>query len=130
MEDGLATTVTVVSAVSTPAEKCAGIFKTADPIAKKFLSQGACELPCDMRGDTPREIRKNKDIHTKGMVFKFCLLKFQEIRGYVQDKDDTKASLPTTSAKDALLSNIYLCKLLLTGLKAMYYQRAINIPKL
>ena len=128
--DGLPTTVTMAAARLTPAEKCAGMFKKSDPINKETLAQGACELPHEMRGDAPREIKKNKEIHAKGIACKFCLHEFQQITGYVNDDDDAKTSLHTTSAKDALLSNSYLCKLFLQELKAMDCQKAINVPKL
>ena len=44
--DGLRT-VPMVASASTPAEKCAGMFKKKNPIKKELLAQGACELPRD-----------------------------------------------------------------------------------
>ena len=70
-------TVPMVAAVSTPAKKCAGMFKTTDPINKELLALGACELPREQRGETPSQIKKNKDLLTKGILYKTRLHKFQ-----------------------------------------------------
>ena len=99
MEIGLAMTDTMGAAASTPAEQMAGFFKQNYPIVKESLAQDACKLPRGMRGDTPRQIKKNKDIHTKGTGFLFHLLKFQEIKGFIKDDDETKSTLPTKSAQ-------------------------------
>ena len=127
--DGLET-VPMVASLSTPEEKCSGMFKKKDPIKKELLALGACELPREMRGTTPDKIKKNKDLLTKGIIHLIRLHAFQQTGALVNEDDDGKTSLPTSTTKDALLSNTYLFKLLHTELKASDCQKAINIPKL
>ena len=69
-------TVPMVATAPTSAEKCAGVFKTRDPINKESLGQGACKLHREQRGETPTQIQKNKDLHAQGILYKIRLHKF------------------------------------------------------
>ena len=106
------------------------MFKKKDPIKKELLALGACELPREQRGTTPDKIKKTQDLLTKGIIYLIRLHTFQQIGALVNEDDDGKTSLPTSTTKDALLSNTYLFRLLHQELKASDCQKAINIPKL
>ena len=73
--DGLET-VPMVASLSTPEEKCSGMFKKKDPIKKELLALGACELLASSEGKLQVKLRRTRIFLQKEFPTKYGCISF------------------------------------------------------